>query len=95
MQTGTVKFFDEARGYGFITRDDGGRDIFVHINGLLDRSLETLQKGQRVRFEEGTDARSGKPEALKVVIAGGKSDEPEGEASPLAMTDNRSSQGQK
>ncbi|MDT0647050.1 cold shock domain-containing protein [Zunongwangia sp. F260] len=46
---GTVKFFNESKGYGFITNDETGRDIFVHITGL---DGETLQEGDKVEYEE-------------------------------------------
>ena len=53
--TGTVKFFNESKGYGFITNDDTKRDIFVHITGL---NGETLQEGDRVEYEE-TEGKKG------------------------------------
>ncbi|KAA1245141.1 cold-shock protein [Aquimarina sp. RZ0] len=46
---GTVKFFNESKGYGFITNDETGKDIFVHISGL---NGETLQEGDKVEYEE-------------------------------------------
>lgn len=51
MSTGTVKFFNESKGYGFITPEDGGRDIFVHANGLIDE----IREGDKVTYqtEEG------------------------------------------
>tara|TARA_B100000929_G_C15449655_1_gene400773 strand:+ start:870 stop:1064 length:195 start_codon:yes stop_codon:yes gene_type:complete len=52
---GTVKFFNESKGYGFITNDDTKRDIFVHITGL---NGETLQEGDRVEYEE-TEGKKG------------------------------------
>ncbi len=47
MSTGTVKFFNEGKGFGFITPDDGGKDVFVHVNGLQD----SIQEGDSVSFE--------------------------------------------
>jgi CspA family cold shock protein len=52
MNTGTVKFFNDSKGYGFITPDDGGKDVFVHINGINGDSLD---EGDKVTYdvEEG------------------------------------------
>jgi CspA family cold shock protein len=47
MNNGTVKFFNESKGYGFITPDDGSKDIFVHVNGLND----DIREGDKVTFE--------------------------------------------
>ena len=66
MATGTVKMFDAGKGFGFIRRDTGG-DIFVHVRNCAG-NIEALETGQRVRFEEGTDGRNGKPEANAVTL---------------------------
>ena len=49
--TGTVKWFNPAKGYGFITRDDGGKDVFVHFSAIQTQGFRTLDEGQRVEFE--------------------------------------------
>ena len=61
MTPGTVKFFNEQKGYGFIAPDDGSKDVFVHITALTRAGLATLAEGQKVRFETAVDKRSGKP----------------------------------
>jgi CspA family cold shock protein len=57
---GTVKWFDAAKGFGFIARDDGAGDVFVHASAVERAGLDTLREGQRVEFEIGTgrDGRS-------------------------------------
>ncbi len=56
MTTGTVKFFDTTRGFGFITPDDGSKDVFVHISAVEGSGLSHLTDGQKVSFdvEQGT-----------------------------------------
>lgn len=49
-QNGTVKWFNEAKGYGFITPDDGGGDLFVHFQSIQSAGFKTLQEGQSVTF---------------------------------------------
>jgi len=61
MQTGTVKFFDETKGFGFITPDDGGKDIFVHITGVPGGSLSD---GDKVEYEMGEGQKG--PSAINV-----------------------------
>ena len=55
MATGTVKWFDDAKGYGFITPDDGGKDLFVHHSGIAGEVFKSLTEGAKVEFvaEEG------------------------------------------
>src|SRR5437899_5911939 len=55
--TGTVKFFNGERGYGFIKPDDGGRDVFVHITAVERAGLKDLTEGQRISFEVEPDDR--------------------------------------
>ena len=64
MRTGKVKFFNESKGYGFITDDETGKDIFVHATGLR---VEKLEQGEAVSYEE-EDGKKGKVAAQVVVI---------------------------
>ena len=63
MNTGTVKWFNEQKGYGFIQPDNGQKDIFVHISAVERAGLRTLKEGQKVQFEIVTDKRTGRSSA--------------------------------
>ncbi|MEM7635658.1 MAG: cold-shock protein [Pseudomonadota bacterium] len=63
MTTGTVKFFNAAKGFGFIEPDDGSKDAFVHISAVERAGMSTLSEGQKVTFELVSDERSGKMSA--------------------------------
>jgi CspA family cold shock protein len=66
MATGTVKWFNGDKGYGFIQPDTGGKDVFVHITALEAAGMRTLADGQKVSFEETPDRRSGKVSATNL-----------------------------
>ncbi|MFC7290010.1 cold-shock protein [Hirschia litorea] len=63
MTTGTVKWFNATKGYGFIAPDDGGNDVFVHITAVQQAGLAALDEGQKVEFELVTDSQRGKTSA--------------------------------
>lgn len=60
MDTGTVKFYNDQRGFGFIQPDNGDKDIFVHATALERAGIGNLREGQKVKFDTQTDPRSGK-----------------------------------
>jgi CspA family cold shock protein len=60
MQTGTVKFYNDQKGYGFIQPDSGGKDVFVHATALNRAGLQALTEGQKVSFDTAEDRRTGK-----------------------------------
>lgn len=70
MPQGTVKFFNEAKGFGFIAPDDGGGDVFVHISAVERAGLSRLAEGDQVAFEVEHDRRSGKPAAVDLQVTG-------------------------
>ncbi len=63
MATGTVKWFNAQKGYGFIQPDDGDKDVFVHISAVERAGLRDLREGQKVSYEIAQDRRSGKSSA--------------------------------
>ena len=68
MLTGTVKWFNATKGYGFIEQEDGSKDAFVHISAVERAGLGTLREGQRVSFELQA-GRDGKPSAEELALA--------------------------
>lgn len=60
MDTGTVKFYNTQKGFGFIAPDNGGKDVFVHATALERAGIQTLNEGQKVSFDTAEDQRSGK-----------------------------------
>ena len=68
MATGTVKFFDNAKGYGFITNEAGGKDAFVHISAVEAAGMSSLEKEQRVSYDLENDQR-GKSSAVNLKAA--------------------------
>jgi CspA family cold shock protein len=60
MTIGTVKFYNETKGFGFIAPDDGGKDVFVHATALERAGMRSLVEGQKVSFDTAEDRRSGK-----------------------------------
>jgi cold shock protein len=67
-QTGTVKFFTHAKGYGFITPDNGQSDVFVHISAVQASGLTGLEDGQKVTFETEPDKRGKGPKAVNLSV---------------------------
>ena len=65
MPTGTVKFFDSAKGYGFITNEAGGNDAFVHVTAVEAAGMHTLEKEQRISYDLENDKR-GKTSAVNL-----------------------------
>jgi len=66
QQTGTVKWFNDQKGFGFIQPENGGNDVFVHISAVNKSGLQTLNEGQKVTFELENDSRSGKVSATNL-----------------------------
>lgn len=66
MTTGTVKFFNTTKGFGFISPEDGGKDVFVHATAVEAAGIGTLSEGQRVTFDIQPDARGSKAANLKL-----------------------------
>lgn len=70
MATGTVKWFNDQKGFGFIQPDAGGQDVFVHISAVERSGMNGLTEGQKVNFEVAQDRRTGKSAAQNLSAAG-------------------------
>ena len=69
MASGTVKWFNDQKGYGFIAPDDGGKDVFVHISALEQAGMRGLAEGQKINFDLKADSRTGKSSAVALKLA--------------------------
>lgn len=71
MNNGTVKWFNAEKGYGFISNDEGGQDVFVHFSAIQSDGFRTLQEGQKVTYDLETDPKDpSKYRAANVVVVG-------------------------
>jgi CspA family cold shock protein len=69
MEKGTVKFYNDQKGYGFIQPDSGAKDVFVHATALQRSGMAGLSEGQKVSFETGEDRRTGKIAVTEIAPA--------------------------
>ena len=69
MKTGTVKFFNSTKGFGFIAPSDGSADVFVHVTALESGGINQLNEGDKVSFNTAVNERSGKTAVDKIVMA--------------------------
>ena len=69
MDTGTVKFYNDQKGFGFIAPDNGGKDVFVHATALERAGMHSLSEGQKVSFDTEEDPRSGKTAVASIQAA--------------------------
>jgi CspA family cold shock protein len=67
-QTGTVKFFNSAKGFGFITPDGASKDVFVHVSALQQAGISQLHDGQKVSFETEQDRQGKGPKAVSIQL---------------------------
>lgn len=65
-QTGTVKWFNDQKGYGFIEPEQGGGDVFVHITAVNKAGMQSLHEGQKISFDVQTDPKNGKNSAANL-----------------------------
>lgn len=69
MATGTVKWFNSEKGYGFIQPDDGSKDVFVHISAVEQAGMRSLNEGQKLSYDVQADRRTGKSSASQLQSA--------------------------
>jgi CspA family cold shock protein len=69
VATGTVKFFDADKGYGFIKPETGGNDVFVHVTAVTASGLEALTPGQKIQYDVEPDKKGKGPKAVNLVLA--------------------------
>ncbi len=69
MDTGTVKWFNAQKGYGFIQPDNGGADVFVHISAVEKSGLRGLNEGQKISYDIQNDPKKGKAAAVNIQVA--------------------------
>ncbi|SEP40839.1 cold shock protein (beta-ribbon, CspA family) [Methylobacterium sp. UNC300MFChir4.1] len=69
MSIGTVKWFNDTKGFGFIQPDDGGKDVFVHISAVERAGMRNLAEGQKISYEMESDRRTGKQSASNLQAA--------------------------
>ena len=67
-QNGTVKFFNQAKGYGFVSPDDGGKDVFVHVTAVQRSGIPELNEGTKISFDVQDDAQGRGPQAIELQL---------------------------